>query len=43
MFTRAEYAEAGVLDDTALDESLSRVEQLARRLAVERNWFDAAR
>ena len=38
-FTRAEYAEAGVLDDTALDESLSRVEELARRLAVERNWF----
>jgi hypothetical protein len=38
-FTRAEYAEAGVLEDTALDESLSRVEQLARRLAVERNWL----
>ena len=28
-----------MLEDTALDESLSRVEQLARRLAVERNWF----
>jgi hypothetical protein len=38
-FTRAEYAEAGTLEETALDQSLSRVEQLARRLAVEHNWL----
>jgi hypothetical protein len=37
--TVAEYAEAGVLQDSALDESLTQLEQLARRLAVERNWF----
>jgi hypothetical protein len=38
-FTRAEYAEAGRLEETILDQSLSRVEQLARRLAVEHNWL----
>jgi hypothetical protein len=37
-FTRAEYADAGALEETLLDESLSRVEQLARRLAIEHNW-----
>jgi hypothetical protein len=37
--TRAEYAEAGALENTALDQSLTRMEQLARRLAVEHHWL----
>jgi hypothetical protein len=38
-FTRAEYNQSGQLEDTSLDESLSQVERIARRLAIERHWM----
>jgi hypothetical protein len=39
VFTVAEYSDGGLLDERALDESLSTIEGIARRLALERTWL----